>query len=430
MFHIAFLSPHSDPEARIGEVDSGGQCVYEYQLGKHLSQIDGVTVTIYCRKKFDYPYISHVNERFFIKRIVCGGDQFIPKEEMAPVLDEFSQIVADDLRKSHVDIVAGHYWDGGAASLHLYKHLVQEFPLVWTPHSLGRAKRKRFLGIDNEMIYKFIPRISWENYTLLLSDLIIVSSEDEKQHLLSDYQVEENKITIIPIGIETEVLEPMDKKEARELLGLPPNKIVIMSLGRMDRRKGYHNCIHVFSEFLKKSQMDAVLALFSGNNASYTTEETLYLQELQGLASELGVADRVIFKNAVPHDDVRKVYSASDAYLFLSENEPFGITALEGMYSKVPIIATLNGGPRSIISSNINGILVDPHDYVRAAFDLQSILKDDKYRRKIITNARKHVEKNYTWAARAQQFYDTYQELAKHTSRHSKRDFLRHIGII
>jgi glycosyltransferase involved in cell wall biosynthesis len=430
MFHIAFLSPHSDPEARIGEVDSGGQCVYEYQLGKHLSQIEGVQVTIYCRKKFDYPYISHVNDRFSIKRIVCGGEGFIPKEEMAPVVDEFAERVADDLRRDHVDIVAGHYWDGGAASLFLYKHLVSEFPLVWTPHSLGRAKRARFLGIDNEMIYKFIPRISWESYTLLLSDRIIVSTIDEKQHLMKDYQVEESKITVIPIGIETEFLEPIDRTAARDALNLPQDKVIIMSLGRMDRRKGYHNCIRVFDEFRKTSKIDAIFVLFSGNNASYTTEESLYQGELQALVTELGLQDRVIFRNAVPHEEVRNLYSASDVYLCLSETEPFGITVLEGMYAKIPVIATSDGGPRNIISNNTNGILVDPHDYGRAAYDLQSILKDQKYRKKIILNARRHIEKHYTWKARAEEFYQAYIDLVRHSNKLSKRDFLRHIGVI
>lgn len=40
MLHVLFLSPHSDPEAFPGEPDSGGQCVYEYQLAQALSAID------------------------------------------------------------------------------------------------------------------------------------------------------------------------------------------------------------------------------------------------------------------------------------------------------------------------------------------------------------------------------------------------------
>lgn len=430
MFHVVFLSPHSDPEARLGEVDSGGQCVYEYQLAKYLSMIDNVQVTIYCRKKFDYPYISHVNERFLIKRIVCGGEEFIPKEELAPVIDEFAEKVGQDLKRNPPNIICGHYWDGGSASLHLYKYLQNEVPIVWTPHSLGVDKRKRFPGVDNEMIYKFIPRLMWESYTMLLSDMVIVSTQDELEHVVRDYQIEPNKIQIIPIGIETEALQPVDKKEARSYLGLPKDKSIVVSFGRLDKRKGYHNCIHVFAEFEKNTKTDSLLVIFSGKHSNLTSDETLYHQELVGLAKQLNVENKVIFKDAVPHDDVKYVLNASDAYLCLSENEPFGISILEAMYAQVPVIATSNGGPRNIITMNTNGILVDPHDYERAAFDLASVIKDKKFRKKIISNAKKHIEKDYTWSARAQEFYQAYLDLSKHPSAHAKRDFLRHIGVL
>ncbi|MDQ3099251.1 MAG: glycosyltransferase [bacterium] len=430
MFHIVFLSPHSDPEARLGEVDSGGQCVYEFQLAKNLSMIEGVQVTIYCRKKFDYPYISHVNERFLVKRIVCGGDEFIPKEELAPLIDEFAQKVSEDLKRTPPQIVCGHYWDGGSAALHLYKYIPDEFPMVWTPHSLGVDKRKRFAGVDNEMIYKFIPRLMWESYTMLLSDMVIVSTQDEMEHVVRDYQIEPNKIQIIPIGIETDVLQPADKKEARAHFDLPQDKTIIVSFGRLDKRKGYHNCIQVFAEFKKNTSADALLVIFSGKHKNLTSDETLYQQELERLAKQLGVEDSVLYKDAVPHEEIRYVLSASDAYLCLSETEPFGISVLEAMYAQIPVIATINGGPRNIITMNTNGILVDPHDFERAAFDLASVIKDKKFRKKLIANARKHVEQNYTWGARAQEFYQAYLDLAKHPSAHAKRDFLRHIGVI
>jgi mannosylfructose-phosphate synthase len=83
MRHIIFLSPHSDPEAKPGEVDSGGQCVYEYELAKVLSLNFDTKVTVYCRKRHDYSRMSVVNDRFIIKRVICGGEDFIPKERLA-----------------------------------------------------------------------------------------------------------------------------------------------------------------------------------------------------------------------------------------------------------------------------------------------------------------------------------------------------------
>jgi len=371
-----------------------------------------------------------MSDTFTIKRIVCGGDKFIPKEELAPVLDEFAQKVAEDLKRVNVDVVCGHYWDGGAAALHLYKYIPHEFPVVWTPHSLGVAKRRRFAGIDNEMIYKFIPRMMWENYSMLLSELMIVSTADEAGNIVQDYQVPEDKIKVIPIGIDTSIFKPIEKSEARDLYGLPLDTPLAMTLGRMDKRKGYHNCLRVFAEYKKQFHNNLNLAIFSGNPKSLTTEESLYAQELRSLAKELGVEKSVYFRDAVPHEDVYKVYAASDAYLCLSENEPFGITILESMYAKVSVIATNNGGPSNILTNNITGILVDPHDYKRASFGLRSILKDPENTKKITSKARRLVDRKFSWEARAKEFLEAYQTLVRQPGAHSKRDFLRHIGIV
>jgi D-inositol-3-phosphate glycosyltransferase len=431
MRHIVFLSPHSDPEAKIGEVDAGGQCVYEYELAKVLSLNFDTKVTIYTRKKNGYPRLSEVNDRFVIKRIICGGsDDFIPKERLDPHIDEFAQKVAHDLKTENVDVIHAHYWDGGKAAILLHKYLFKEIPIIWTPHSLGGVKRKNFKGMDDEIEYNFVPRVAWESYSMLSSNVIVVSTEDEKQKIVSEYGVEEEKIKVIPPGIPASNFRKASKAESRKRLGLPGDKGVVMSLGRLDRRKGYHHCIHLFSEFDRLFNFDAVLTLFAGKSNRRTEEEEIYFNELKELTGELGLEDKVLFKDAVDYDKVRYIYAASDVYLCLSEYEPFGISILESMYMETPVIATNNGGPRNILTHNVNGILLRPGDYVGGAYNLYALLRDQRYRDQIITNGRTVVKQKYTWLSRAREFSKLYAEVSTTKFTEKQKRFISHVNSI
>lgn len=429
MRHIIFLSPHSDPEAKPGEVDSGGQCVYEYELAKMLSQNFGTKVTIYCRKKFDYPRMSQVNERFVIKRIICGGEDFVPKEMLAPLMDEFVQKVAHDIKTERVDVIHGHYWDGGMAAILLHKYLFKEIPIVWTPHSLGSIKRKNFRGIQDEMELNFVPRVAWESYSMLSANVIVVSTEIEKRQVVDEYGIEENKILILPPGIMSQNFKKVGKEESRKKLNLPNHsQPIIMSLGRMDRRKGYHNSIRMFSEFYRIFNINPLLVIYAGKRSRFTHEENKYYEELNALANDLGLKDAVIFRDAVRFHDVRHIYAASDVYACLSEYEPFGLTVIESMYMGTPVIATSNGGPREIIVQNKSGIIADPHDHRRCAYEVYSLLRDNRFRDKIIGQAKEFVKRNYTWLSRAREFNKLYAELTGRSQSDEQKRFITHVN--
>jgi glycosyltransferase involved in cell wall biosynthesis len=429
MRHIIFLSPHSDPEAKPGEIDSGGQCVYEYELAKMLSLNFDTKVTVYCRKRHEYPRMSVVNERFIIKRIICGGEDFIPKEKLAPLMDEFVQKVAHDLKTEEASVIHGHYWDGGMAAILVHKYLFKEIPIVWTPHSLGGIKRKNFKSRNDEIDFNFVPRVAWESYAMLSANVIVVSTEVEKMQVVNEYGIEEKKIRVLAPGIMTANFKKANKIESRKKLNLPnDNQPIVMTLGRMDRRKGYHNAIRMLGEFYRLFNINLLLAIYAGKHSALTREEAKYMEELNALAIELGLKDAVIFRDAVEFHKVRMVYAASDVYACLSEYEPFGLTVLESMYMETPVIATSNGGPRELIHHNKSGIIADPHDHRRCAYEVYSLLRDNRFREKVIGEAKTFVKHNYTWLSRAREFNKLYAELADRSQSEDQKKFISHVN--
>lgn len=411
--HVVFLSPHSDPEANLGEPDSGGQCLYEYHLAKTLSEIPDTKVTIYCRKNLPSKKDTVVNNNFLIRRVECGGSGFIPKELIEGVLPEMAEIVYSEIKdQTQPTVLHGHYWDGGKLALQLLVKNNSSTPFVYTPHSLGSSKRRKFLGRSNEKSYNFIPRLTWENYSIFAANKIILSTSQEKETLIDMYSVLPYKIKTIPPGINFSQFPTLDQKVARKKLSLPIKGKILLCLGRMSRFKGYQHAIRAFKILQEKYTEPLYLVICGGSKESdLQSEDTQYLEELQNLVSDLNLSKKVIFHYALPHDRIFEMYRAADIKIISAEHEPFGLTMLEAMACKIPVVATNNGGPASVINHNETGILVPITEYTTVSSYLYSLLKDDALYKNISENAYQYVHSEYSWETKAQRFRSTYESI-------------------
>lgn len=82
-------------------------------------------------------------------------------------------------------------------------------------------------------------------------------------------------------------------------------------------------------------------------------------ERLENRAAELGIAEDVDFLGFVPEEDLPTLYASSDAFLFLSRYEGFGLTFLESMASGTPVIGTRVGGFPDMVTDGEEGIIVD-----------------------------------------------------------------------
>lgn len=403
-----FLSPHSDPQADLGEPDAGGQCVYEHQLALELAN-NGIEVTTVCRQTGQRPDISQVNDNYQILRIEAGRGGFVPKERMEVVLPELVNNLMPTIYRQPPDLLHAHYWDGGKTALMIKANKTGNIPLVFTPHSLGDLKRGQFPTRRNEFVYNFIPRLTWENYTLQASEQVVVSSQTEKVDVVERYGVDENKIKVIAPGIDIDRLGESKRAEARKRLGLPQKEKILLALGRLTPSKGYQEAIEIFSEFKKRYQGPAKLLIIGGGE-KLNQAELSYRRRLEEVAKSLRVFEAVVFRPALPYQEVGLAYAAADIFLLVSKHEPFGLTVLEAMASKTPVIAFNRGGPAEILRHNETGCLVPYKQPVQAAYYALSLIKDRDYREKIIRQAEEEVKRKYTWIQRTKEFIGVYQQ--------------------
>ena len=138
-----------------------------------------------------------------------------------------------------------------------------------------------------------------------------------------------------------------------------------------------------------------------------------YRNELERIAWETGVRDKVIFTGFVSDEDIVNILKSGDVMVVPSLYEPFGITALEGMASGVPVIVSSVGGLREIVKHEYDGIWVYPGNSDSIAWGVKRIFSDESFTKYIVSNAFKKVKNIYDWniiAIKTKEVYKTLLE--------------------
>ena len=100
-----------------------------------------------------------------------------------------------------------------------------------------------------------------------------------------------------------------------------------------------------------------------------------------------------------------------DILIVPSWEEPFGIVLLEAMAAGIPVIATAAGGPKEIISTGSEGVLIPPHNSCALAEAIQSLASDSPRREAIVQNARRRVETHFDIRVVVPKIEDVYRQI-------------------
>jgi sucrose-phosphate synthase len=423
------------------DADTGGQIKYVVELAKALEKREDVKkVELFTRlvadKSVSDDYaqpVEEISDKCSIVRIQCGGRKYMRKELLWPHLEEYIDKTIKYIKRQKriPDIVHGHYPDAGYVTLQLAE--IFGLPLVYTGHSLGRTKLSRLLNEgmpEKEIIkkYKIDHRIQMEEQILKEANLIVTSTTQEIEGQYSLYQ---NKhipdFKVIPPGLDIDKFYPYyhdalpeyEKTETamyaqasilEELYRFfkHPDKPLILSLCRPDKRKNIAGLIRAFGEDLELQSM-ANLAVFAGirkdiatmeDNERDVLTEMLLLMDKYDLYGKMAIPKRHDFEYEVP-ELYRVAAEKRGVFVNPALAEPFGITLIEAAACGLPIVAPDDGGPLDIIKNCECGVLVDTTDYSKIAEAAKRIIVNtDKwkdYSKCGIMNVRRH----YTWESHA-----------------------------
>ena len=115
-------------------------------------------------------------------------------------------------------------------------------------------------------------------------------------------------------------------------------------------------------------------------------------------------------------------YERADVYVSPSTwEEPFGLTIIEAMAARTPVVATKNGGILSIINDKVNGMLIPSRNASAIAENVNKLLANDHLREKIGDQAHKTVVEKFSWDKIAKKFEKQYEEVV---GKSKKREIL------
>jgi len=174
---------------------------------------------------------------------------------------------------------------------------------------------------------------------------------NDLKKVVLEFSIPDQKVIVVPNGINIRKFNAVDKLEARKELGLPANKKIIISVGWLNEEKGFHHIINGLSR-IKETFPEILYVIIGGIPAGGNYEPVL-----RQLVSELGHLDDVFFAGPKPHDQLYKWLSASDLFCLATAREGWANVFLEAMACGVPVVTTRVGGNEEVVSSSDYGLL-------------------------------------------------------------------------
>jgi glycosyltransferase involved in cell wall biosynthesis len=238
-------------------------------------------------------------------------------------------------------------------------------------------------------------------YALSRSDRAIVLTPGTLQAYTQYYGVAAQKIVVMPNAVDTQHFSPISGAIAasslRAELGLPDETRLILMIGRLEPEKDWWTFLEV-ARRVQAANGSCAFLIVGGGSEDQRLREYVRAQHLDHVRF-LGYRSNVI-----------ELLHQADVFLMTSRREPFGIVVVEAMAAGCPVVATRSGGPDSILTDGVDGLLADVADAPVLADRVVRLLCDDGLRNRIVQCARRTVVEHYSLEAIAERIAQVYTE--------------------
>ena len=191
--------------------------------------------------------------------------------------------------------------------------------------------------------------------------------------------------------------DPLQIEKINKLYNLTDKKVVLFT-GRLTEHKGVHYLINA-----AKHINGTVLIVGDGPEKANLKKEI----EKKKLSNVI-LAGYINNKEPIYH----ALYERADVYVAPSTwDEPFGLTIVEAMAARTPVVASNKGGIRSIVNDKVNGFLIPSRNASAIALQVNKLLENDMLREKIGDQAYKTVLEKFSWEKIAKKFEKQYEDV-------------------
>jgi L-malate glycosyltransferase len=311
----------------------GGSGVVATELGIELAARGHEVHFITYAQPFRLPYFV---ERIFYHEVEVPN---YPLFEHPPYNLALSVAIQNVAEKHGLDLLHAHYAVPHATSAWIAKELVarDDFRIVTTLH-----------GTDITLVGQDPSFRSLTRFSIARSDGLTAVSEYLRDETHRHFGIAPEDIEVIPNFVDLARYSRDAYPCHRGKLTLPGEKIVI-HISNFRAVKRVDDVVRIFARVAR--ELPARLLLVGDG------PERVKVQEI---AESEGVSDRILFLGK--QNSVAELLACSDLLLLPSENESFGLVALEAMACGVPVVASRIGGIPEVVQDGESGYLAPVGD--------------------------------------------------------------------
>ena len=234
------------------------------------------------------------------------------------------------------------------------------------------------------------------------SDYIVTISQNAKEEIVEQYGVSEDKLTIINPSVDHDVFYPRQQKEidaVKKKHGV--NRDYLLFIGTLEPRKNVLGVIEAYKKLPPKLQKKYALVLV-GDKGWLDSEIQSALSSNKNL--------EIIVTGYLPDQEMPALYSGASVFVFPAFYEGFGMPPLEAMATGTAVVTSNTSSLPEVVAKA--GATVDPHDNQQLAAQIEKVLVDSAYRKKLESAGLKRA-KEFSWSKSAKQWKSLLDKIEK-----------------
>lgn len=210
---------------------------------------------------------------------------------------------------------------------------------------------------------------------------ILTVSSSSKRDIVDQYQIAEEQLQVVPIGVDTEHFRP------RPDVARVPGRIMTTASADVPF-KGLLPLVEAVAK-VRTERPETHLVVVGKLRGESPVAKAI---------ERLGVADAVTFESGITNERMIELYAQAEVAVVPSLYEGFSLPAVESMACGVPLVATTGGAlPEVVGEDGQTGLLVTPGDPGELAAAIEQVLSKPELAAKLADQGRRRVLERFTW---------------------------------
>lgn len=271
------------------------------------------------------------------------------------------------------------------------------------------------LGLSHHS-FVFRPVNSLRSALLRQVEHFVAVAESIKREYL-DHDVSPEKITLIPHGVDLSRFRPPSRDEKMDLrrrLGLPMEARIVCFTGRLVAWKGPLTLLEAWRQIMNHHSVGREATAASPNLLVFLgaggSDQDNCEHEAGRFVADHGLRDSVRFEGDV--NNVEDYLRAVDIFAFPTQNDSFGIAAMEAMACGIPVVATQIAGLADYVRDEVNALAVLPGEVDLLRNALRRLLGDPDLCRRL-GNAAAITAQDYSREQNIERHLELFRNLAR-----------------